>query len=168
MNCHVPLVIFGAMSQGSGSSGLKQAGASIADTEYARFPVVIPKSLKFGTSRQALSARRVLVKTRAETQTYSSNNNRLMRILMYNNALYDTRYGYFEFRASCSATGGTYCRFAQGIFSAFDRFRVIAASSEIEDTRDWNRIYNILWQSSVPALATTNVGVESMGFGTQV
>lgn len=150
------------------ASPLATAGASLSKTDYASFGVVVPESLKFTPTRRGLAARRVPVKIRAEQQSYSSTNNKLCRIILPNNAIYDTRAGYLTFTVTLSKTGGTYCRLASGVFSIFNRLRILASSTEIEDLRDFNRIYTALWEMLNPPDVTSSIGVTTMGFGTQV
>src|SRR6201985_3122746 len=92
---------------------------------------------------------------------------KLIRIAIPNGSIYDTRNGYLTFNAAITKTGGTYARFASGIFSMFNRIRVLAGATGIKDIRDYDRITTILTELFQPILSTGNVGVTSMGFGTQ-
>lgn len=146
---------------------MSNTGSSLVNTDFANFSYEVPRSLKFTSTKQGLSARRIPVKIRSEQQSYASNNNKLIRIILPNNALYDTRKGYLTFDLTLTTTGGTYKRLHTGVFSAFNRMRVMAGSTEIEDLRDYNRIYSALWEMVNPSLVTSNIGTELMGFGTQ-
>lgn len=148
------------------NANLKQTGASLVDSSFGGASAVIPNSLKFTSSKRGIGARRVPVKLRSEQQTYASNNNKLIRILLPNNSLYDTRNGYLTFTVTVATTGGTYKRVHRGIFSIFNRFRVVVGSTEVEDLRDYNRIYSALWEMINPADVTTTIGDQVMGFGT--
>ena len=145
---------------------LQQTGNTLNDTQFQSNQVFVPPSLQFKPVKQGLAARRVPVKWRAEQQTYSSNNNKLIRIILPNNALYDTRGGYLTFDVNLTVTGGTYKRVHTGIFSIFNRLRVLFSSTEVEDLRDYNRIYSALWEMINPTLTTSNLAM-SLGFGTQ-
>lgn len=147
-------------------SQLKTTGASLVDTGFENSQVIVPNSLKFTKSRAGLGARRIPIKIRAEQQSYGSSNNNLVRIILPNNNLYDTRNGYLTFDVTLNTTGGTYKRVHTGIFSLFNRFRMVAGSTEIEDIKDYNRIYSALWQMINPAEVTTAIGDQLMGFGT--
>lgn len=147
---------------------LASTGSTLGQTDFGKFGVIVPESLKFQPSRRGLSARRVPVKIRSENAQYASNNNKLVRFMLPNNAIYDTRSGYLTFDLTLSTTGGTYKRIHSGIFSIFQRLRILAASTEIEDLRDFNRIYAALWEMINPTDVTGNVGVTTMGFGTQL
>lgn len=149
------------------SNEFNDKSVGVASGEFSLNATVIPESLKFGKVAKTIAARRVPVKIRAEQQSYSSDKNKLIRIPLPDGALYDTRLGYLTFNALVTKTGGTYVRFASGIFSIFNRIRVLAGSTEIEDIRDYNRISAILFELFSPILSTGNVGVTSMGFGTQ-
>lgn len=147
---------------------LASTGSTLGQTDFGKFGVVVPESLKFQPSRRGLSARRVPVKIRSENQTYASNNNKLVRFMLPNNAIYDTRAGYLTFTLALTTTGGTYKRIHSGIFSIFQRLRILAASTEIEDLRDYNRIYCALWEMVNPIEVTSNIGVTTLGFGSQL
>lgn len=163
MSCHfLPALL--VMS--GGNAALKSNGASLNETALSEFNVVIPDSVKFSQSKQALAAKRTAVKVRAENQSYASNNNRQIRILAPNNALYDTRYGYLTFDLALARTGGTYGRLANGVFSVFDRLYLTFGSAVVEDLRDYNRVQNYIWFSTQRAAVTASIGM-SMGFGTQ-
>lgn len=142
-------------------------GSGLERTEFAKLPDVIPETMQFQPTRRGMPAMRVPVKIRSEQQAYSSNANKMVRFMLPNNALYDTRYGYLSFTLTLTVTGGTYCRVHSGIFSIFQRLRIIAASTEIEDLRDYNRLQAILWETINPIDVTGNIGVVAMGFGTQ-
>lgn len=146
---------------------LASTGSILGQTDFGKFGVVIPESLKFQPSKRGLSARRVPVKIRSENSSYASNNNKLVRFMLPNNAIYDTRAGYLTFTVTVTTAGGTYRRIHSGIFSIFQRLRILAASTEIEDLRDFNRIYAALWEMINPPDVTGNTGVTGMGFGTQ-
>lgn len=146
---------------------LKQQGAVISDA-YSSAAVFIPDSLKFKPVRQGLPAKRVPVKIRAEMQSYASNNNKLVRIMLPNNALYDTRSGYLTFNALITTAGGTYRRVHYGIHSLFNRFRVLVGATEVEDLRDYNRIVSAELEMTNPTLVTSTLGALPMGFGTKV
>lgn len=143
------------------------SASSLSGTDFANFSFVVPNSLKFTSTKQGIAARRVPVKIRAEQQTYSSNNNRLVKIIFPNKSLYDTRNGYLTFDVAIATTGGTYKRIHSGIFSVFNRLRMMAGAAEVEDLRDYNRIYSALWEMINPSDVTSNIGTELMGFGTQ-
>lgn len=134
---------------------------------FSSYSDYVPESVRFKPTKRALAARRVPVKIRSEQGSYSTDKNRLVRFILPNNALYDTRKGYLTFDLNISNTNGTYARVHQGIFSIFERLRVLMASSEVEDTRDYNRLYSFLWEALNPSLVTTNIANTIMGFGTQ-
>lgn len=161
MTCHL-LGLVGIMA----NADLESRGASLNDTILAKFPMVVPDAVKFPQSKKILRARRTPIKIRAENQTYSSNNNKQIRILFPNNALYDLRCGYLTCDITVTTTGGTYRRLAQGSFSAFERLHILFGSAEIEDLRDYNRLQNIIWNTTVLPEVTSAIGIN-MGFGTQ-
>lgn len=147
---------------------LSRASTSSSVSSFTGSSSIVPNSLKFTSAKRGIGARRVPVKLRSEQQSYASNNNKLIRILFPNNCLYDTRNGYLTFTLAVSTTGGTYKRVHTGIFSIFNRLRVVSGSTEVEDLRDYNRIYSALWQMINPPDVTTAIGDEVMGFGTTV
>lgn len=149
------------------SSDLKSMGATLADTDFNQFSVYIPESVKFKQIKKGLAARRTPVKFRSEVASYSTANNKLIRFILPNNALYDTRNGYLTFNISITNDTGTYVRVHQGIFSIFNRLRIMVASTEVEDLRDYNRLYSFLWEMLNPSAVTSAIGTTVMGFGTQ-
>lgn len=140
---------------------------SLSGTDFSTFPYEVPRSMRPTTVKQGLPARRTIVKIRSQEAFYQSNKNKLIRIPMPNDALYDTRQGYLKFDLEIFTTGGTYKRLHNGSFTAFKRMRVMAGATEIEDINDWNEIYSILYEVGNPALVRNNVGTRLMGFGTQ-
>lgn len=148
-------------------SPLASTGSELGQTAFASMEVVVPESLKFQPQKRGMAARRIPVKIRAENSQYASNNNKLVRIILPNNGIYDTRKGYLTFDATVTTTGGTYKRIHSGIFSIFQRLRILVGSTEIEDLRDFNRLYALLWELIQPIDVTGNMGVTSMGFGSQ-
>jgi hypothetical protein len=55
--------------------------------------------------------------------------------------LSDFRNSTLEFSATCSATGGTYCRFMQPIAGIINRVRVLANSTLLDDELEFGRAY---------------------------
>lgn len=145
---------------------LQNLGATLAETDFNKFPVFVPDSLKFKPIQKGIAARRTPVKFRAEQPSYSSGNNKLIRFVLPNNALYDTRNGYLTGNVTITNATGTYVRIHQGIFSIFNRLRIMVAATEVEDLRDYNRLYSFLWEMVNPSLVTGNIA-SRMGFGTQ-
>jgi hypothetical protein len=149
-------------------SPLDSTGSELGGTAFANMEIVVPESLKFQPQKRGMAARRIPVKIRAENSQYASNNNKLVRFIFPNNGIYDTRKGYLTFDLTITATGATFKRIHSGIFSIFQRLRVLVGSTEIEDLRDFNRLYALLWEIIQPIDVTGNLGVTSMGFGTQL
>jgi hypothetical protein len=144
----------------------QNSSVGLSDTDFANFPVYVPDSLKFTSAKAGLPARRVPIKIRSEQQTYSSNNNKLIRILLPNDSIYDTRSGYLTFTLNLAVVGGTYARLHTGVFSVFNRLRILVASKQVEDLRDYNRIYSALWEMKQEPEVNAAYGLR-MGFGTQ-
>lgn len=151
----------------SSTNDFNNTSIGLAGTDYQNKDIVVPDSIKFKTVKRTIAARRVPVKIRTDQLQYNSTQNKLIRILLPNASIFDTRKGYLTFNAQVSVTGGTYRRFASGIFTIFNRLRILAGTTEIEDIRDYNRIYAILYEMQNPILSTGNIGVTTMGFGTQ-
>lgn len=141
---------------------------SLQGTDFANFSVFVPDSVKFKPVKAGLSARRVPIKWRSAEQTYATNGNKLVRIILPDEDLYDTRAGYLSFDLVLTKTGGTYARIHSGIFSIFNKFRCLVNSTEVENIINYNDIMVKLWEMTNPNLTTGNIGVTSLGFGTQV
>lgn len=148
-------------------SPLATTGSSLAQTAFAAMPVVVPESLKFQDQKRGLAARRVPVKISAESPTYATNNNKIVRIIFPSSTIFDTRNGYVTFDLTLTKTGGTYARIHSGVFSIFQRLRILSGSTEVELLPDYNRLYAALWEMTNPIDVTGNIGVTRMGFGTQ-
>lgn len=148
-------------------SGPLNKSNTLQDTDFQNSSVVIPDSVKFKTVKAGLAARRVPVKWRSEQQTYSSNGNKLVRIILPDGALFDTRSGYLSFDLAITTTGGAYKRVHSGIFSILNRMRILVNSKEVENILDYNDIYSKLWEMTNPNLTTSNIAIQSLGFGTQ-
>lgn len=146
---------------------LKQVGVGDGGA-FSGFSDYVPDSVRFKPTKRALAARRVPVKFRSEQSQYSTDKNKLVRFILPNNALYDTRKGYLTFNLSITNSNGTYVRIHQGVFSIFERLRILMSATEIEDLRDYNRLYSFLWEMINPNLVTGNTANTIMGFGTQL
>lgn len=146
---------------------LQAQSATLDGTSFAGLENIVPESMMFQPSRRGMAARRTPVIVRAEQRSYASNGNKQVLIKLPNNAIYDTRYSYLTFDVALTKTGGTYIRNHSGIFTLFQRVRIRAGSTEIEDNRDYNRIYAMLWEMLNPIDVTGNIGVTVLGFGTQ-
>jgi hypothetical protein len=146
---------------------LNATGRDIDATIYARLQEKVPETLVYKLPKRGLTGSRTMVKLRPENQTYTSNQNKQIRFLLPNNTIFDFRYAYLEFTFSIAATGGSYYRIAQGIWSMFQRLRIRYGSVDIEDSREWGRLFSWLFQIAVPNLVATNLGVTDMGIGTQ-
>lgn len=148
-------------------AGFNNTSVGLSNTDFSSFGVIVPDTLKFSTAKSGLAARRIPIKIRTQQQTYASNNNKLIRFELPNATLYDPRSGYLSFNIALAKTGGTYIRIARGVFSLFNRIRILAGATEIEDIRDYNRIQNILWKMMNPVQTVDNIATPVMGFGTQ-
>jgi hypothetical protein len=148
------------------SDQLKSVGVT-QTSSFGNVNTYIPDSLRFRQTKQGLACRRVPVKFRSDQQSYNTASNRLIQIRLPNNALYDTRPGYLTFTLAISNTNGTYARIHQGVFSIFNRLRMMCGSTAVEDLRDYARIYSAQWEMLNPSLVTGNIG-NVMGFGTQL
>lgn len=148
------------------AGALKTQGVGLSDTVYDTLPVFVPDSLRFHPVKQGLPARRVPVKFRAEQQTLSTDKNRLIRIKLPNNAFYDLRSGYLSASVAVAKTGGTYARIHNGAWCIFNRVRILAGATEVYDSRDYNRLFSIKWESQNDSDTAATVGM-AFGIGTQ-
>jgi hypothetical protein len=146
------------------SEGIYSVGYALRGEEQ-----IIPSSIRFRTLRTALPAKRVPIKIRAEQTSYTSNQNKLIKINFPVNIedLIDTRKGYLTFDTQIATVGGTYVRVQQGIYNIFNRIRLRIGGYELEDIRDYNKIYSLLWEMIQSPDTTANIGYLNMGFGTQ-
>lgn len=146
---------------------LHSQGAFVANV-FQDNDTFIPSSIKFQKIKKGIAAKRTPVIIRAEQQEYSTNRNKMIRLLMPSNTLYETRAGYLKFDVAIQSTNSTYKRLHWNISSIFQRARIIAGATEIEDVIDYNRIAVILHEVYNPTLATSNMGNAQQGFTTEI
>lgn len=124
------------------------------------FNNVIPKSLDFFSQVEKLAG----VQKRTESYIYpeTGNNNygpnQIIRF-RFNAGMLDFRDSMWEFTATCSQTGGTYCRFSQGIACIVNRLVVKVGSNTIIDTIYFNQLYQLFLLSQDPTFLTTSAAV---------
>lgn len=147
--------------------GFNDASIGLDGTDLAKFDMTVPESLKFKMSKRGMAARRIPIKIRSELQQYSSNNNKLIRFFIPSSTILDARAGYITFNVTLSQTGGTYIRCHDGIMSIINRVRILWGATQCSDVRDWNRIYEALWQMFQRPAVTSAWGMM-MGWGTQI
>jgi hypothetical protein len=105
------------------------------------------------------------VKVRATQTSFASNSNNEIIFQLPNDTFYDARRGYLTFDANVSATGGTYVRLSEGIWSIFYRMRTLVGF-ELENIQEYNRLTSMLWESTNDARQSSAVGRGLMGIGT--
>lgn len=147
---------------------LSTEGATLSGTSFENKETVIPESLKFQTTKSGIPTRRVPVKFQTEESRYATNSNRKIRVRIPNNAMYNFDACYATMDVTVTATpNGDPVAICQFIASIFNRLRIQWNAVEVEDVRDYNRIYNIIWKMLNVQMVTAAYGT-SMGFGTLV
>lgn len=121
------------------------------------FSNVIPKGLDYFSMIEKLAG----VNKRTESYIYPetgsnaySPQNNIIRF-RFNTGMLDFRDSMWEFNATCSATGGTYCRFSQGIGCLVQRLVLKIGSNTMIDTVNFNLLYSMFNLSQDPAYLTT-------------
>lgn len=111
------------------------------------FPKVVPHALKFPHITVGTPIIREEVRINPERETYSRTKNQFLTLRLPNTHFWDCRRAYLLLDLSVSAQGGTYLRIAQGIWTLFQRWRVLYNRREIEDRFEYGRLTTILYTS---------------------
>jgi hypothetical protein len=133
------------------------------------FSNVIPKGLDYFSMVEKLAG----VNLRSESYLYPETGsnaynyqNNIIRF-RFNAGMLDLRDSMWEFNATCSATGGTFCRFSQGISCIVQRIVLKIGSNTMIDTINANLLYSLFNLSQDPAyLTTTATLLEGYGNAT--
>jgi len=131
-----------------------------------RAPVVIPDALKLRVPRTAPAATRKEMKFPTESSVYSNVSNNIVRFNFQNTDIIDFSRGGIAFDLTLTAPGATYCRVSQGVWSIFERVRLVHGAEELEDIRENNRLQSLLFE----VMREPDVGAvlgHCYGYGTQ-
>lgn len=107
--------------------------------------VELPDSMKFPQIKLSTVSDREDLKIRSVEGSYSTTTNGVLRFKLPNRYFLDFCKAYLRMNVSITGGGGTYTRFNNGIWSIFNRIRVVAGS-EIEDIREYNLYQNMQWE----------------------
>ena len=125
------------------------------------FSNVIPKALDYFSEVEKLAG----VQKRIESYIYpeTGNNaygptNNIIRF-RFNAGMLDLRDSFWEFTATTSATGGTYCRFSQGMSCIINRLRILVGSNCMIDTSNANVLYQLFLLGQDPGYLSTTAAV---------
>lgn len=129
-------------------------------------PTVIPDSLKLRVPKQGPPAVRQEVKLPPESSTYSTNSNKIIRFFFNNSDIIDFSRGGVAFDITITAPGATYVRVAQGIWSIFNRVKILCGGRELEDIREYNLVHSFLFETTREPDTGAVLG-STYGFGTQ-
>lgn len=138
---------------------------SINTDKLGALPTVVPNCLKFGVPRQGPPGTRKEFKLPAESTTYSSASNNIVRFFFTNSDIIDFSRGGIAFDVTINAPGATYVRVAQGIWSLFNRVR-LTTGQELEDIREYNRLHSLLFEATREPDVGAVLG-SVYGYGTQ-
>lgn len=139
---------------------------SLDATAFDKFPVYLPPEIKFGEIKKALAASRQPLIVRAELQSNSTDKNRKITIKLPNKEVLDTRKGFLYFDVTLAVTGSTRRRLHSGVQCIFERIVVRAGTTNIYESKDYNRISAILFELMNDIDNTGDIGM-AMGYGTQ-
>jgi hypothetical protein len=133
----------------------------------AAFAPVIPDSLKFGQPKRGPSGTRKEIRLPAVATSYATNSDSIVRFFFSSDGILDFRRGYlsFDLTVNCS-TPYTYLRVSQGIWSIFNRLRLVA-TKELEDIREYNLYNSCLFESLRDEDIADVIGPSCYGFATQ-
>lgn len=147
-------------------ASLEGGPASVGSGIRASFKHVLADGLKYPEVRVGTTAIRTEVQIPAQQTSYVSNSNQIMKFQLSNSNFFDFRRGYLRFTLSVSVVGGTYVRIHNGIWSVFERQRIIG-TSEIEDVRKTNMLHNMIFESGVEPPVQSNLYHAISGVGSQ-
>lgn len=138
----------------SGSSNIESLG------------VVPPPSIRRLTQVRSPNIIRESRLLRPQQNTYSTNGDNCIRFVMPQQ-ISDWRRSALRMRVKITTVGGTYKRLAQGgMMSGINRVRWF--SGAVEETYEYfNRIQNLIYNSSVPNDVISSIGQDLLGYGTQ-
>jgi hypothetical protein len=110
--------------------------------------MVIPDSLRFQTPKKGPPATRKEFRLPPVSTQYTTNSDNIVRFFFNNDSILDFTRGGFAFDVTISAPGATYVRAAQGIWSIFNRVRLICGGTELEDIREYGRLHSCLYETN--------------------
>lgn len=132
------------------------------------FNNVIPRALDYFSEVEKLAG----IQKRIESYIYpeTGNNsygptNNIIRF-RFNAGMLDLRDSFWEFTGTCAATGGTYCRFSQGMSCVINRLRVLVGSNCMIDISNANVLYQLFLLGQDPGFLNSTAAVL-MGYTSQ-
>lgn len=129
--------------------------------------IVIPDSLRFTQPKEGPKGTRLEIRLPAVATSYSSSSDKIVRFFFSSDGLLDFRRGYLSFDLELTCTSPyTYLRASQGIWSIFNRLRLIA-TKELEDIREYNLYNSLLFESLRDEDIADVIGPSCYGFATQ-
>jgi hypothetical protein len=129
-------------------------------------PEKVPDRLKFVTAQQGPPATVKEMRLPAQSSSYSTNSDKIVRFFFNNEGIVDFRRGYLNFTLTITGGTGSYLRVAQGIWSIFDRLR-LSVGSELEDIRNYNQFFSMFFESKRDEDIADVIGPSLYGFATQ-
>lgn len=130
--------------------------------------MAIPESLRYVQPKYGPPGMRKELRLPAVATSYSSTSDRIMRFFFSSDGLLDFRRGYlsFDFTLTCSSPY-TYLRVGQGIWSIFNRLKLLAGGKELEDIREYNLYNSLLFEQLRDEDISDVIGPSCYGFATQ-
>jgi hypothetical protein len=145
----------------------KRANANPSPSDLGVIDHVIPSSMKFTTPKAGPIGIRNEIRLSPVNDTYSTNANNIVRFFFQNSGLVDFRRGYIAFDLTISGTsGGTYTRLSQGVWSIFNRVRLLCGK-ELEDIREYNLLHSTLFEIFRDEEVGAVIGPSCYGYATR-
>lgn len=129
-------------------------------------PHVVPNYLAHNDTSVAVEAGREMVKKPFTNFPYTPSQ-RLARLDLPDTGVYDFSRAFLAFTASCSATGGTYCRFSNGIHNLINRIRLLEGTMPIQTIEDYNLLHSCLWEVGRQRGIDSTIAESLFGYGSQ-
>lgn len=141
---------------------------STSDKVYANSSLVIPSSMRYTTPKHGPPGKRQEIRLPALAPTYTTASDRIVRFHFNNDNLVDFRRGYLSFDLTVTGNTGTYCRVAQGIWSIFNRLKILSGGKEIEEIREYNLFSSLQFETYRDEDVADTIGPSCYGYATRL
>lgn len=143
------------------------SSSSSADKIYSNSQQIIPSSLKFTLPKHGPPGTRKEHRIPSLSSTYSTTSDKIVRFHFNSDNLVDFRRGYLSFDLTVSGATGTYARVSQGIWSIFNRLKLLSGGVELEDIREYNLFSSLLFDSYRDEDVADTIGPSCYGYATR-
>lgn len=131
--------------------------------------LIVPESLRYVQPKCGPPGTRKEIRLPAVASSYSTGGDNIVRFFLSSDGLLDFRRGYlsFDFRINTGVGVGTYLRVSQGIWSIFNRLRLVCGGKELEDIREYNLYNSLMFEALQDTEISDVIGPSCYGYATQ-